>query len=221
MSTSAIVLASAYAAVAAQAGATVAPRHYGHSGPPSPDSLTGSFSFTDWRGRPVGEGDFRGRWTLLYFGYSRCTDSCPQAIPAIVSAATMLRTRKIQAHAAFVDIEAPPLQMVRHRTGENAHQNHFGAAHLEQLRAMKAIARGFGDNLSVLTGTRGQLARAAAAFRVTREHTPPRAGENGHSLNHSSLVYFIAPSTRIAGYGYHDSAPADLARAVTALARKA
>jgi protein SCO1/2 len=44
-------------------------------------------------------------------------------------------------------------------------------------------------------------------------------GELGHSINHSSLIYFLAPDTRVAGYAMHDQSVADIERTLRQLAR--
>lgn len=216
-----IILSTAYAAAEAAipAGRAVNDQqggsHYGHA-MPSPDQLGGAFSFSTATGKLVTEADFRGRWTILYFGYSRCTDSCPQAIPAIAEAAHILRGQGLSVIAAFVDIEAPAIGIVRRGAKPSAQ----GHPHLvDRDNAMKAISNAFGDKLTVMSGTRGQLNAATAAFRVSREHVPARAGEKGHSINHSSLIYFIDPNARVAGYGYHTTPAQMLAQAVNELSR--
>lgn len=181
----------------------VAEYHYGHR-PPNPDQLGGMFNFSDLAGKPVGDADFKGQWTLLYFGYARCTDSCPMAIPMIATAAKELKKVGIKTNAVFVDIEAPAVGYVRRRGNKPADPD--GHVHLiDRDAALRSLQQGFGSELQILTGTRGQLSAATAAFRVAREHTPPREGERGHSINHSSLVYILDSRAKVAGYGYHTS----------------
>lgn len=213
---STIVLNSAYAG----AGAAPQPdhhRHDGHATQVSPDQLGGTYEFLDLQNRRVTASDFQGHWSLLFFGYARCKASCPVATPKIVKAAQMLRARGIKARAVFVDIDAPPLGLVlrtpRPAVTGSGH-NHSG---MNRLAAMRALQSTWGGNLSVLTGSRMQLANAARAFMVSREHTPPRNGEKGHSINHSSRIYLIAPDTKVAGYGNHDSDPTELAETVVRL----
>lgn len=177
--------------------------HPGHL-PPNPDQLGGMFNFSDLAGKPIGDTDFKGKWTLLYFGYARCTDSCPMAIPMIATAAKELRKSGIKTNAVFVDIEAPAVGYVRRRANKAAAPD--GHVHLiDRDAALRSLQQSFGSELQILTGTRGQLSAATAAFRVAREHTPPRTGERGHSINHSSLVYILDQRAMVAGYGYHTS----------------
>jgi cytochrome oxidase Cu insertion factor (SCO1/SenC/PrrC family) len=191
--------------------------HNGYAAPVAPDQLGGAYEFSDVKGRAVTAADFEGHWTLLFFGYARCKASCPVATPKIVKAARMLREQGIEASAVFVDIEAPPLGFVRRASGTAATPNGHSHGDMNRVAAMRALAGTYDGELTVLTGTRGQLANAARAFMVAREHTPPRQGEEGHSINHSSRIYFIAPDTKVAGYGYHDSDPAELVATVAKL----
>ncbi len=189
--------------------------HYGHL-PPNPDQLGGMFSFSTLAGKAVGDADFKGQWTLLYFGYARCTDSCPMAIPVIATAATALSTAGTTTHALFAAIEAPAIGNVRRRA--NAADDVDGHVHLiDRKAALRSLQQSFGSDMEILTGTRGQLSAASAAFRVAREHTPPREGERGHSINHSSLIYILDPRAKVAGYGYHTSTPKILIETVRRL----
>ncbi len=187
---------------------------YGHA-QPSPDEIGGVLDFTDWRDQPVGTANFVGRWTLLYFGYCRCTGSCTKAIPLIAAAARELRARGLAAKAAFVDIDAPPLGITRLETGGEREMPH--GANWEKRYAMRLVAQQYGNDLMVLTGNRKQLSEAGIAYHVIREHIPPRPLETGHSINHSSMIYFIAPNMTVAGYGYHDADVAVLADTIFAL----
>ena len=129
-------------------------------------------------------------------------------------------SKGVKARAVFVDIEAPPLGLVRRASGATSSANGHSHGDMNRIAAMRGLASSYDGQLTVLTGTRGQLANAARAFMVAREHTPPRKGEEGHSINHSSRIYFIAPDTKVAGYGYHDSDPAELAATVAKLSKK-
>jgi protein SCO1 len=189
--------------------------HYGHL-PPNPDDLGGAFNFNTLTGATINEQAFKGHWTLLYFGYARCTDSCPMAIPIIAQAAKELRESGVETRSVFVDIEAAAIGNVRRRArGDAAHPVHLHE--VDRSRALRALQTNFGADIQILTGSRGQLSAATAAFMVAREHIPPRDGERGHSINHSSLIYMLDPKARVAGYGYHTSTPKILVETVKKL----
>jgi protein SCO1 len=217
---STIVLGAAYAGGLAAAAGQGHQHQHGYATPVSPDQLGGAYDFLDLKNRRVGASDFKGHWTLLFFGYARCRGNCPVATPKIVKAAQMLRAQGIDARAVFVDIEAPPQQMVSRATGAKVPLGGHDHGDMNRVAAMRGLAGTWGDDLTVLTGTRMQLSNAARAFKVAREHKPPRNGEVGHSIDHSSRIYFVAPDTKVAGYGFHDANPAELAATVTRLSKK-
>ncbi|MCY7279481.1 MAG: SCO family protein [Sphingomonas bacterium] len=215
-----IVLGSAYTGDPTETAHQGHGNHDSYAPPVSPDKLGGSYEFLDLKNRRVTAADFKGQWTLLFFGYARCKGSCPTATPKIVKAARMLRDQGVKARAVFVDIEAPPQQMISRVNGATVPLGGHGHGHMNQIAAMRGLAGTWGGDLTVLTGTRLQLSNAARAFMVTREHKPPRKGEEGHSINHSSRIYFVAPDTKVAGYGHHDADPAELVATVARLSKK-
>lgn len=218
-----IVLGSAFAGGAPPAvlqGHDSHDSHDSYAPPVSPDQLGGAYEFLDLKNGRVTAADFKGQWTLLFFGYARCKGSCPVATPKIVKAARMLRDQGVKARAVFVDIEAPPQQMISRANGMKVPVGGHDHGDMNRIAAMRGLAGTWGGDLTVLTGTRLQLSNAARAFMVAREHRPPRKGEEGHSINHSSRIYFVAPDTKVAGYGYHDADPAELAATVARLSKK-
>src|SRR3569623_1832302 len=46
---------------------------------PSP-SMTGHFSLHALDGKPVTAAQFRGKWMLVYIGYTKCPDVCPTVL---------------------------------------------------------------------------------------------------------------------------------------------
>jgi cytochrome oxidase Cu insertion factor (SCO1/SenC/PrrC family) len=175
--------------------------------------MGGSYALRDVAGRTVTSASLRGRWNLFYFGYSRCTDTCPVALPTIVEAARSLNAEGTAARAVFVDIEAPSGVITPRNPGVPATEHgHHGSS--QNGTAISAISKQFGSALLVLTGSRSQLNAATVAFQVRREHTPPRPLEKGHSINHTSFIYLVSPTGQVVKYLYHDVAPQEIVRVV-------
>jgi cytochrome oxidase Cu insertion factor (SCO1/SenC/PrrC family) len=216
-----IALAAALAlATTAAAADKTDDGHAGHAyAPPPVESLDTRFALRDTAGRLVRSEDLNGRWTLMYFGYSRCTTSCPVALPLIVEAARRLNARGAPTRAVFVDIDAPAAGIRPRNPGRAApvsahvHTSQTLAAHTSEL------AQAFGPSLLVLSGTRLQVNSAVASFRVLRQHMPARPGEDGHSINHSTLIFVLNPDGEPVGTLYHDAAPEDFVRFVQSRTR--
>lgn len=210
------VLAGVFTAIVAAStmDASAQPQHSSHSySLPDPATMGGEYSLRDTAGRTVTSASLRGRWNLVYFGYSRCTDTCPIALPTIVEAARRLNQRGLASRAIFVDIE-PPAGTITPRNPEvqATQQGHHDLT--RSSAAQSAIAQQFGSSLLVLTGSRNQLSAATVAFQVRREHTPPRPMEKGHSINHTSFIYLVSPTGVVTKYFYHTTTPDELVRAV-------
>lgn len=59
--------------------------------PPLADSgVGGAFTLTDQDGRKVSDGDFAGKYRLIYFGYTFCPDVCPTALVGLSQAFAQL-----------------------------------------------------------------------------------------------------------------------------------
>ena len=50
----------------------------------------GPFALVDQTGEPVTDATWRGRWLLVYFGYTYCPDICPTELQAIAAALDLL-----------------------------------------------------------------------------------------------------------------------------------
>jgi cytochrome oxidase Cu insertion factor (SCO1/SenC/PrrC family) len=57
---------------------------------PAAASVGGPFSLVTHEGKAVTEADFRGRYMLLYFGFTFCPDVCPTELGAMSAALNLL-----------------------------------------------------------------------------------------------------------------------------------
>src|SRR5262245_51687190 len=51
-----------------------------------PPSIGGPFALTDGDGHPVTDQTYRGKWLVVYFGYTYCPDACPTGLNNIAGA---------------------------------------------------------------------------------------------------------------------------------------
>jgi protein SCO1 len=57
-----------------------------------PPMQASDFSLSDQNGKTVRLSDFRGKYVLLYFGYTHCTTECPASMAILAKALTLLGT---------------------------------------------------------------------------------------------------------------------------------
>jgi protein SCO1 len=130
----------------------------------------GPFELVDHHGALRRDADFRGRFLLVQFGYTRCPDLCPLGLDAVVGALDLLGPAAGRLQPLFVTVDPAS-------------------------DTPEALRRYLGDldpRLLGLTGSEAQVRAAAKAYRVHRRTVRPRDG--GEPLiDHGSLTYLVGP----------------------------
>ena len=124
----------------------------------------GPFQLIDTRNRRVTERDFRGRYLLVYFGYTGCPDVCPTTLTSVVQALRLLGNRAAAVQPVFITVDP------RHDTPS----------------VLRRYVASFSPQLRGLTGTPAQLHAVERAYHVTVEVTAT-------GINHSAVLYLMAP----------------------------
>ena len=150
--------------------------------------IGGPFRLQAVGGRVVTDAEFRGRWMLVYFGYTRCPDACPTALQDIANALDLLGAeakRKIAVLFITIDPER------------------------DTAAVMQDYVSAFDAPITGLSGTPAEVDAAAKAYRVYyAKHAKP-GGE--YDMDHSSIIYVMDPRGRFAANFTHETAPADIA----------
>jgi len=85
----------------------------------TPSREVPDFSLTDQQGRVFGSANLRGRWSLLFFGYTNCPDFCPTTLTTLAAMQKSLRAAKVpvRPQVIFVSVDAKrdtPAQMAKY-----------------------------------------------------------------------------------------------------------
>src|SRR5579863_5706997 len=68
-------------------------------------TIGGPFALVTTDGTPVSDRTFRGKWVLIYFGYTYCPDACPTALSNISVALEKLGPEADQLQPLFVTVD--------------------------------------------------------------------------------------------------------------------
>ncbi len=73
-----------------------------------PSRELADFSLIDHRGRKFGSANLRGRWTLLFFGYTNCPDFCPTTLTTLAALKKHLKSDEaaVLPQVVFVSVDA-------------------------------------------------------------------------------------------------------------------
>lgn len=166
-------------------------RYKGYSISP-PARFGGRFELVDHTGRPVTNEDFRGRYLLVYFGYTFCPDVCPTSLVAMAEALRQLGDDAGAVQPLFISIDP----------------ERDTPAHLADYVTL------FHPRLVGLTGSAAQIRRAAKSY-----HAYYFAGEvdGDYVVDHTSWTYLVAPDGRPLTYFDHGTTSNDIATKVAAM----
>ena len=148
----------------------------------------GPFELVDQNGQPRTAADFRGRYMLIYFGYTYCPDICPTSLLAMTQGLDLLAETDPEAagKVAPIFITVDPAR--------------------DTVETMAAYASSFHEDLVALTGTAEQVAGAAKAYRVYYARYDDVGGD--YLMDHTSLIYLMGPDGAYLSHFGH-TAPAD------------
>ncbi len=79
---------------------------------PEPRALA-DFSLADQNGQPFSREDLRGRWTLLFTGFTNCPDVCPLTIATMADLRRRLARDDLQFLFVSVDPERDTPEVIR------------------------------------------------------------------------------------------------------------
>ena len=154
----------------------------GTSGPAQPDLSTGGlagariggeFALTGADGKTVRWSDFKGKWRVVYFGYTWCPDACPMDMTVLSQGLQKYAEKnpKLAEKIQPIFITIDPERDTKERVGE------FAAA--------------FKPAVVGLTGTREQIDAAAKTFAVY--HAKGAEVPGGYLMDHSRGANLFDP----------------------------
>ena len=59
----------------------------------------------DWDGKPVSSKDLVGKWVLLYFGFTKCPDICPDELHKVTAVLKRLENQGQSIQPVFITID--------------------------------------------------------------------------------------------------------------------
>lgn len=138
--------------------------------------LGGPWSLVDASGRPVTSGDLLGKYVLLYFGFTFCPDICPNELVKMARVTDALDQRpgfKDRVVPVFISLDP----------------------HRDTCAQVGAYCADFHPKMLGLTGTPGQVAAAAKAYRVyfSEVDKSSDADADDYLVDHSIVIYLLGP----------------------------
>lgn len=157
--------------------------------------IGGAFTLTDHTGKVVTEADFRGRYLIIYFGYTFCPEICPTELQDISEALELLGKDADKITPIFISVDPER----------------------DTVQQMAEYVPLFHKSLVGLTGTPQQVAAVAKAYRV---YYARQGDGTSYEMDHSSIIYFMNPEGQYAAHFAYGVDPERIASKIRAVLAK-
>ena len=137
-------------------------------------TVGGPFALVDPAGKTVTDADFRGRWMLVYFGYTFCPDVCPTELQAVAASLDKLGPLARKVSPIFITVDPER----------------------DTPAAMGEYVKLFDDRLVGLSGTQTQITVALRAYRVYAVKSDSKT-TTSYLMDHSSFLYLMGPDGKL------------------------
>jgi protein SCO1/2 len=136
----------------------------------------GPFSLVDGTGATITDQSFRGRWELVFFGYTYCPDLCPTTLSTIADALNELGPLATQIQPIFITVDPKR----------------------DTPKVIGDYVRNFDPRIVGLTGSAEAIAAVAAEYKVYYAVHKTGDGPDDYLMDHSGFVYLMNPEGRFA-----------------------
>src|SRR5260370_42265409 len=116
----------------------------GAAGPLLASAIGGPFHLVDQNGKRFGDADLKGKWHLVFFGYTHCPDTCPTALNEMTLALDRLGEKRAEVGIVFITV----------------------VPERDTQEVLKSYVESFDAPITALTGTADDVAQDATAYRL-------------------------------------------------------
>ena len=130
------------------------------------------FRLQDGDGRTRTLADFRGKYVMIFFGYTQCPDVCPTALARAVAVRKQLGADADRLQVIFVSVDPER----------------------DSANVLKAYTAAFDPGFIGLRGDSAQTKAVATEFHVFYEKVPTGGS---YAMDHTAITYILDPKGRL------------------------
>lgn len=155
--------------------------------------IGGPFNLVDQDGKSQTEAMLKGKWTLVFFGYTYCPDFCPTTLASLGQTFGLLGKDGADMQTLFISVDP--------------------ARDTPKVLKTYLATDVFPKNVIGLTGTQAQVDQAIKSYRAY-------AAKNGsgetYVMDHSTAVYIMNPQGKFAAVMAYGQSPKQMADQIRA-----
>ncbi len=171
---------------------------FGPKAPPSGNgmgtvSIGGPFTLVDGKGNAFTDADLKGRYSLVFFGFTHCPDICPLTLQVMTDALDQAGPAGERVTPVFITVDPER----------------------DTVEAVGAYVSSFHPRFVGLTGTPEQVTAATKAYRVFARKAPLKDAEGNdtgdYTMEHSGLTFLMDPEGRYVTHFAHGTPAEEIA----------
>jgi len=134
-------------------------------------TIGGPFEMVDHNGRQVSDQTFKGRYLLVFFGFTHCPDICPAALQTVTAALERMGPKADKIAPLFVSVDPER----------------------DTPEILKEYLSYFDARIIALTGSQEQVAKMVKTYRAYARKVPNSEAADDYTVDHSAFLYLMAP----------------------------
>jgi protein SCO1/2 len=150
-----------------------------------------AFTLVDHTGRTFDPTRLRGRWTLVFFGFTHCPDICPTTLNTLAGVRIALAELPPETRPEIVMVSVDPMRDTP-----------------EQLASYVPY---FDPEFLGVTGDMAEILTLTRSLGVAFSYTPV-ADSEAYGVDHTASLFLVDPQARLAAIFSTPHAVADIAR---------
>lgn len=134
-------------------------------------TIGGPFTLSSVDGVTVTDQTYRGKWLLVYFGYTFCPNSCPTTLFEVAAALKELGAAADQVQPLFITVDPQR----------------------DTPTILRQFTQSFDPRIVGLTGTGQEIAAAAKEYGAYYARHATGPGQDDYVVDHSTYLYVMDP----------------------------
>ncbi len=161
------------------------------------DNIGGPFTLIDHNGNEVTQDDYKGKDSLVYFGFTNCPDVCPFSLSVAGAAMDLLPE----------GVEKPRTLLISVDPEQDT----------PETLALYVDSNGFPEDMIGLTGTEESIKSVADGFKTSYKRIEDPDSTLGYTMDHLSILYLMDEDWKLKTFFTSQDTPADVAKCISEL----
>lgn len=156
---------------------------------PQAERFAADFELTDHNGMIQSDEDFRGRWMLVFFGFTNCPDVCPMGLATIAQVMDDLDATGAAVQPLFITVDPER----------------------DTPSVLADYVPRFGPGILGLSGSPEQIERTADTFNIYYQKVEQASAPDGYTMGHTSSFLLFDPEGEFVRIYEYNQNPAVIA----------